>query len=212
MDGKFETRKPFKRPDGSVWQPKGPGKLAGSWWYDIPSFATRMSAKERVGFPTQKPVALLERIIQASSNEGDTVLDPFAGCATTAVAAERLERRWIGIDISPKAAELVELRLVEQLGLAGSLAVHRTDQPLRTDLGDLPAPRGWKPALYGEQAGDCKGCGHHFEIRNLEVDHIVPKAHGGTDHKDNLQLLCGSCNRRKGTGSMTELTAKLVGS
>ena len=69
------------------------------------------------------------------------MLDPFAGCATTAgAAAERLGRRWVGIDISAKAAELVELRLVEQLGLAGSLAVHRTDQPLRTDLGDLPAP------------------------------------------------------------------------
>ena len=59
--------------------------------------------RERVGYPTQKPLALLERIIKASSNEGDVVLDPFCGCATACVAAENLGRRWIGIDISPKA-------------------------------------------------------------------------------------------------------------
>ena len=59
-------------------------------------------AKERLGYPTQKPFALLERIITASSNQNDTVLDPFCGCATTCIAAEKLERKWIGIDISPK--------------------------------------------------------------------------------------------------------------
>ena len=68
-------------------------------------------AKERVGYPTQKPLALLERIIKASTNKGDIVLDPFCGCATTCVAAETLERQWIGIDVSPKAYELVKERL-----------------------------------------------------------------------------------------------------
>ena len=65
------------------------------------------TAKERTGYPTQKPLALLERIIKASSNPGDIVFDPFCGCATTLVAADRLQRSWVGIDISPKAAELV---------------------------------------------------------------------------------------------------------
>ena len=64
-----------------------------------------------VGFPTQKPRALLERIIKASSNPGDMVLDPFCGCATACVAAERLDRQRVGIDLSPKAAELVLKRL-----------------------------------------------------------------------------------------------------
>ena len=96
------------------------------------------------GIRLRNRLALLERIISASSNAGDVVLDPFAGCATAAVAAERLGRRWIGIDISPKAAELVELRLVEQLGLAASLTVHRTDLPRRTDLGPLQKPTTWK--------------------------------------------------------------------
>ena len=184
------------------------GKIMLDWWADIPIINPQ--ARERVGYPTQKPVALLERIISASSNPGDVVLDPFAGCATAAVAAERLGRQWIGIDISPKAAELVELRLVEQLGLAASLTVHRTDLPRRTDLGPLPKPHTWKKELYGDQEGVCKGCEEHFQARHLEIDHIVPRAQGGTDHRDNLQLMCGSCNRRKGSGSMSKFTARLI--
>ena len=69
------------------------------------------SAKERVGYPTQKPLALYERIIRASSNPGDIVLDPFAGCATTPVAAERLGREWVGIDIWDGAHKMVLERL-----------------------------------------------------------------------------------------------------
>ena len=167
-------------------------------------------AKEKVGYPTQKPVALLERIIRASSNEGDIVLDPFAGCATTAIAAERLNRQWAGIDISPQAAELIRYRLDKELGLAGSLAIHRTDIPARTDQGRLPAPATYKNELYGEQAGICRGCGEWFRIENFHIDHIVPRKHGGTDHRENLQLLCGHCNSRKGTGTMSELMTKLL--
>ena len=86
-----------------------PGTAVDTIWEDIRGVGT--CPKERTGFPTQKPLALLERIIQASSNEGDLVLDPFAGCATACVAAERLNRRWAGIDLSAKAVELVQLRL-----------------------------------------------------------------------------------------------------
>lgn len=109
------------------------GVRVNNLWIDIP--AVTGGAKERTGYPTQKPVALLERIIKASSNEGDVVLDPFCGCATTAIAAEQLGRQWIGIDVSPKAIELVQDRLHDELGLASSLANHRTDIPKRTDLG-----------------------------------------------------------------------------
>ena len=81
-------------------------------------------------------LALLERIIKASSNEGDIVLDPFCGCATACVAADRLGRKWVGIDISPKAVELVNMRLQQAMG---SLFHHgyvtaRTDIPRRTDI------------------------------------------------------------------------------
>jgi len=77
--------------------------------FNIPFVAP--SAKERLGYPTQKPEALLERIISASSNEGDLVLDPFCGCGTTIAVAERLHRRWIGIDITHLAITLMRHRL-----------------------------------------------------------------------------------------------------
>lgn len=122
LDGKFEMRKPFKRPDGKIWQPKAPGKQAGSWWYDIASFATRMTAKERMGYDTQKPLKLLRRIIRASSNEGDVVFDPFCGCATTIEAAHTLNRHWIGVDVSIHAIKRVSsVRLLQRLGIAEGL-------------------------------------------------------------------------------------------
>ena len=80
-------------------------------WDDIEQMATRGESIERLGYPTQKPKALLERIIKASSNEGDIVLDGFCGCGTTIDAAEGLHRKWIGIDISPIAISLIKRRL-----------------------------------------------------------------------------------------------------
>ena len=77
--------------------------------FQIPFVAP--SAEERIGYPTQKPLALLERIIKASSNEGDVVLDPFCGCGTAVVAAQKLNRKWIGIDITHLAINLMRNRL-----------------------------------------------------------------------------------------------------
>ena len=97
------------------------------------------SAKERTGYPTQKPLALLERIIKASSNEGDVVLDPFCGCATTCIAAEKLNRQWIGIDISVKAYDLVRKRLKKEVANPEDLFQHDNivtysqSTPQRTD-------------------------------------------------------------------------------
>ena len=159
---------------------------------------------------TQKPIALLERIIQASSNVGDIVLDPFCGCATACIAAQGLNRHWVGIDISSKAAELVHQRMRDELGLFGK-AIHRTDIPQRTDLGKIP-PYNVKEnrrKLYGLQEGHCAGCREHFEARHLEVDHIISRKNGGTNHIDNLQLLCGNCNRVKGDRGMAYLKTKL---
>jgi hypothetical protein len=81
------------------------------------------SGFERLGYPTQKPEALLERIIKASSNEGDLVLDPFCGCGTTIVVAERLKRRWIGIDITRLAVTLMKHRLNDAFGTDVSFKV-----------------------------------------------------------------------------------------
>jgi site-specific DNA-methyltransferase (adenine-specific) len=85
------------------------GKPLGDVWTDIPPINSQ--AAERLGYPTQKPLALLERIIQASSNPGDVVLDPFCGCGTAVAAAQKLERRWIGIDITHLSISLQKYRL-----------------------------------------------------------------------------------------------------
>jgi hypothetical protein len=87
------------------------GTPVGDVWTDIRPVQSQ--AKEKLGYPTQKPLALLERIIQASSNEGDIVLDPFCGCGTAIIAAQKLNRRWLGIDITPIATSLVQKRLFD---------------------------------------------------------------------------------------------------
>ena len=86
-----------------------PGIRLQNIWADIP--ALNSQAQERLGYPTQKPQALLERILTASSNKGDLVLDPFCGCGTTIHAAQKLKRQWIGIDITYLAISLIEKRL-----------------------------------------------------------------------------------------------------
>ena len=135
-----------------------PGVPAANIWDDIKPVQSQ--AQERLGYPTQKPLALLERIIQASSNEGDVVLDPFCGCATTCIAAERLDRQWIGIDLSAMAVRLVEQRARNELGLMGGVqAIARSDIPKRTDREPAPPLSESKVVLYGTQGGYCNGCG-----------------------------------------------------
>ena len=164
------------------------------------------SSKERTGYPTQKPLALLERVIRASSNPGDLVLDPFCGCATTLVAADRLQRDWVGIDLSPTAVRLVHDRIGQDRGIWGGPNALDTP-PRRTDLGNLPNYRTHRHRLYGAQEGICAGCATHFPFRIMEVDHILPRSRGGTDHPENLQLLCSACNRSKGGRTMAEWRA-----
>ena len=185
------------------------GRPLQSIWTDIN--AINSQAKERIGYPTQKPIALLERIISASSNPGDVVLDPFCGCATACVAAEKLGRRWVGIDISEKAVELVNMRLREFMGdlFHSRLVTARTDIPRRTDI-EVPIPyRKQKHVLFGRQEGRCGGCKVEFLFRIMEVDHMVPRSRGGSDHPENLQLLCPNCNRVKGDRDMAYLVARL---
>ena len=181
------------------------GKIPESWWSKF-SPVGRLK-KERTGYPTQKPLALLERIIKASSNEGDMVFDPFCGCATSLVAADRLQRQWAGIDLSPLAVKLVNERIIKDRGPLFSGAIALDEPPIRTDLGDIPNYRTHRHRLYGEQEGVCVGCDTHFPFRVMDVDHILPRSRGGTDHMDNLQLLCSGCNRSKGNKTRAEWKA-----
>ena len=183
------------------------GRHPDDWWQIQP---IAPSAKERTGYPTQKPLALLNRIIQASSNEGDMVFDPFCGCATTCVAAQHLHRQWIGIDVEKKSGDLIAERLADDVGGIFTNFIHRTDLPQRTDCEviNLKNPRtktDLRKALYGEQEGRCNGCKELFEIRHFHIDHIVPRKKGGGDFRENLQLLCGNCNSRKGARPMEYL-------
>ena len=183
-----------------------PGNAIQDVIWDIRPVSSQ--AKERVGYPTQKPLALLDRIIEASSNEGDVVLDPFCGCATALVSADSLNRQWVGIDLSALAAELVKSRLHKEKGIFGAIH-HRTDLPRRTDQGPIPHYRTHKHTLFGKQEGRCKGCRHEFLFPNFEVDHVVPKSQGGGDEVENLQLLCNACNRRKGVKSQAQFLAEM---
>ena len=183
------------------------------WWTDIGMLAT--SAHERTAFPTQKPLPLYERMVGASSNEGDIVLDPFAGCATTLVAAEKLQRQWVGMDIWDGAHRLVVDRMEREVGLFGKVAF-TNKPPARTDDGFTSAPflrvkqrvsepdgPSWTRAqMYAhllEQHGPrCQGCDRAFDDpRYLELDHNTPRSDGGLNHISNRILLCGPCNRLK---------------
>lgn len=186
------------------------------------------TAKERTGYPTQKPLALYERIIKASSNENDIVLDPFCGCATTPIAAERLKRNWIGMDIWDGAYTQVMERMERDTILRFDDRSHVTlpqtyyiiEPPRRTDDNELAAPslklkirRATEPweklthrqivkvlELAQRSNGNviCAGCGRELEREFMELDHITPRADGGENHIRNRILLCRPCNGRKG--------------
>lgn len=114
--GRIETKRDgTPRLDGEkVCLDESPRKPLQNIWTDIPRIAN--TSRERLSYPTQKPIALLERIVRSSSNEGDTILDPFCGCGTAIAAAQKLDRRWIGIDITQLAVSLVRYRLRDSFG------------------------------------------------------------------------------------------------
>ncbi|MGR3542293.1 MAG: DNA methyltransferase [Hasllibacter sp.] len=113
-----------RRRSSEPFDPASRRVVVGDVWTDIQRL--NQTAQERLGYPTQKPVALLERIVSASSGEGDTVLDPFCGCGTTVHAAQKLGRRWIGIDVTHLAISLIETRLKDAFGPKAQFEVHGT--------------------------------------------------------------------------------------
>lgn len=128
-DGLVVQLKPGAVPQYKKYLRDSKGRTVTNCWTDIPQAA----GNEALGYPTQKPLALLERVIAASSNEGDIVLDPFCGCGTTVHAAEKLGRQWIGIDITHLAVSLIERRLKDAFpGIA--FDVHGTPQDLASAL------------------------------------------------------------------------------
>ena len=198
--GRVVQTRPGNVPRYKRYLDEQKGKTLNNIWVDIPNLTARN--KERIGYPTQKPLALLERIIRASSNPGDMVLDPFCGCATTCVAAECLQRRWIGIDLSPKSFKLVKLRL-EQRGITERI-IHRRRNPKL-----YQQDRTSKHMLFGHQDGRCNGCQMLFPFSRMVVDHVIVKSEEDVEMPDNLQLLCGACKLMKGNGTHEALIQTL---
>ena len=201
--------------DGQLWRKIRPkaGRIRNTLWDDI----NETKGNEDTGYPTQKPLPLYERIILASSNPGDVVLDPFCGCATTPIAAERLGRQWVGMDIWDGAHRQVLERMQANrqiLADPNPQITYATSPPQRTDSGEpatltlrtptgraqrLPPPRTHHGRLLTDIGAFCQGCGadYTFDPRVLEVDHINPRSQGGTDAYENLTLLCPPCNKEK---------------
>lgn len=194
------------------------GKMYDNNWIDIT--ALRGQSKEHQNYPTQKPLALYERLIELTTKKTTgVVFDPFAGCATTCVAAERLGRQWIGIDIWDDVADIVRKRMEEEkIQILEEEIIFTKVKPERTDDGktaepymrvrrpppeEPPGPKlsraEMKQKKIDEAGGNiCDGCDREFPHHSyLELDHNTPRSSGGINHESNRILLCPPCNKRK---------------
>ena len=186
-----------------------PGVPLQDLWTDIPPINSQ--ARERLGFPTQKPESLLERIITASSNEGDVVLDPFCGCGTAIAAAERLNRRWIGIDVTHLAITLIRHRLHDSFGeglrdyevigepkdlqSAESLALHDRYQFEWWALGLVDA----RPARDRKKGADAgiDGFINFFDDNSGKPKRIVVQVKSGNVQRNQIATLKSDMEREK---------------
>jgi DNA modification methylase len=187
---------------------EGKGLALQDVWTDISPIGAQ--AHERLGYPTQKPEALLERIILASSNEGDTVLDPFCGCGTTIAAAQRLNRRWIGIDITHLAINLIRTRLrdvyddeVKFTVLGEPTTLDDAQELARTDPYQF---QWWALGLLGarpaeQKKGADKGIDgrlyFHDGTNSGKTEHVILSVKAGKLHATYVRDLRGVMEREK---------------
>lgn len=192
------------RPDGALrlkmYADASKGERIQNIWTDIPPISAQ--AQERLGYPTQKPIALLERIVQASSNEGDVVLDPFCGCGTAVHAAQKLNRQWIGIDITHLAISLIEKRLKDAFGDNCKFKVEGTPEDLGA-AADLAARdkyqfQWWAVSLVDAQPyqgkkkgadGGIDGIKYFYDVRDTDARSIVVSVKGGALKADDVRAL-----------------------
>jgi site-specific DNA-methyltransferase (adenine-specific) len=182
-------------------------------WVDI--FPLNSQAQERLGYPTQKPQALLERIIETSSNKGDIVLDPFCGCGTTIHAAQKLGRQWIGIDVTYLAINLIKRRLKDAFG--DDIQFEEKGQP--TDFGSAKALaeldkwqfQQWalslidaRPRTEGEGKGADRGVDgmlYFYESKDKR-EKILVQVKGGGVQRNDVTTLLGDVNNQKFIGGI----------
>ena len=183
-------------------------------------------SRERTQWPTQKPLALLERIISVSSDPGDLVLDPFCGAGTTCLAAEKLERDWIGVEVSPGAADILSRRMQRELSavqrdrLVSGVGLRVISKPpIRTDLSsseqftelgsDRDEMNRIKNLLYDYQNKKCNGCGFEVPMHLLRLDKCGSDVELDRNPTGPQQLLCLTCNSIKGRQDMNYLELQL---
>jgi site-specific DNA-methyltransferase (adenine-specific) len=176
------------------------GKPIADVWTDIPPINSQ--AQERLGYPTQKPLALLERIISASSNEKDVILDPFCGCGTAVDAAQKLKRQWIGMDITHLAISLIEKRLRDRYGARCKFEVHGTPKDIDAarDLAirdkyqfqwwavSLVDAQPWQGRKKGADTG-IDGIKYFRDLDRKEPRKIVVSVKGGGIKPDDVRAL-----------------------
>ena len=152
------------------------GNAISDVWTDIRPIQSQ--SKERLGYPTQKPIALLERIVAASSAPGDVVLDPFCGCGTAIAAAQKLDRNWVGIDITPIATTLVQKRLFDAFGAKDTRLLTRDDPAQRIAF----ATEGLPTDLAGAKLLYDKDLTHKdFEMWAVGLIPAIPQEKKGSD-------------------------------
>jgi adenine specific DNA methylase Mod len=190
-----------------------PGLALQSIITDIPPLSAQSG--EKLGYPTQKPVALLERIISASSNKGDIVLDPFCGCGTTIHAAQKLGRQWIGIDVTYLAINLIKRRLKDAFG--DEIQFEEKGQP--TDLGsakELAKLDKWqfqqwalslidaRPRTAGFGKGADRGVDGmlYFYESEDKLEKILVQVKGGGVQRNDVATLLGDVNNQKFAGGI----------
>ena len=194
--GRIVQTAPGNVPDYKRYLDEQPGRPRDDIWLDV--VQPESSDAE---WQTRKPVSLYRRLVECATDEGDTVLDPFAGCATTCVAAEQLQRQWVGIDIDPVAEKVTLERLADETG------INMTERPVtvrkslrRTDIPHIPDAR-LRETLWNRQGRRCANpyCdSESVRVVDLQLDHRIPRVRGGEDDQSNRIALCGNCNQRKG--------------
>ena len=194
-----------KRADGTEWTPASEGRLCTDTFTDIGN-TYHMPKKERLGYPTQKPLALLERIVTASSNEGDIVLDTFCGCGTTAHAAYNLKRKFLGIDISPFAItrickdRLKEAEGLEVRGLPTDLqsahAMWKND-PFKFERWAVTTLPGFLPNDIQTGDGGIDGRGLMLNPPEGEDGLVVAQVKGGSFTPDQLRAFLSKVKGKK---------------
>ena len=204
--GRYKIYRTKNGDERKVYLNKARGRSMSSVWTDIASFQTVNNTGERTGYPTQKPIALLERIIKASAAKGNLVLDPFCGCGTTIAAARNLGLDWVGIDISPLAIDVIRKERFPGVefpvhGIPVNLATARRlakDRPFDFEKWAITRIPGLAPNDQQVADGGVDGRGHLVNAPdNLDSTLVLAQVKGGSPSVDQVKAFAKEIEDQK---------------